>query len=232
MIKAGKYTKTAFMKELGISRHVWLNRYDELMAHLRDFLDFDIEEVDDKGHLLIHVNEVYDEDIPLLPRKSQREAKERDYKDFTLAFLPEHPYNTVMNLARNAIDVKNKYNHSDKSATNYIRPIIHGDSVVLGERKWMRLTEDKMGYAPVTEEQDAFLRAVFKKNFDGDREIENAISARKAGDISKSEANKRICKAADDIYENSIGAFIERYGFRPIKVACMEVCTEDVKKEA
>lgn len=214
MLEAKIYSKQELFKELHITKYTWEQRKDDFLEHLQDYCDY--KYICEGGKTSqFEIYEVYGEYYPL-PRKSNREQKEKDYEDFTLKHLREHPINTVANVARNAIQdeiLQDKYHHKIGAAQNYIRPVMKSDKLSKGEYYWCQLVYDE--YIPINEMQLTTLKELFKK-CGSHPEVRAKVES---GEITREEAKEELYQKVEYDYNMVMEEFTATFGFRPVRAA-------------
>lgn len=224
MLTIGQFTKKEFFEMINITESQWRRRKDEVLSLLEDCCDFEIHSGGVNNSLTFIVKEVYGELPPLTNKKLlSREEKLRDYERFTLEELPKHPLNSIANLARNAVEdkqLKQKYAHKERTAMNYIRPVMKSDKVSAKQKYWARLEGNS--YIPLDKEEEEFLRQCFQENMKVREEYE-LIAMYENGDVEKEQIKEALFNKVKGSYDNAMNKFIEEYGFRPIKVTYWEV---------
>ena len=208
------YTTKEVQQKLNVSRDTWKRRYEEILEYLRLYWDYDIMP---KGRSNVFV--VNEEYAPLeaLPRKTKSLEMKEFYKEETDKIVQVNPWNSGANIARQIISKDNKYDHKEGTATNYVRPILKEEYTVSEDRKWMRLEYSTFRYVELSEEEAEYLKELFTKHL-GKASIADIIASEEAGYISKEIAYGKIKGSYNDAMEE----FMERYGFRPIKIGKYE----------
>ena len=208
------YSTREVQQMLGVSRETWKRRYNEILEYLGLYWDYDIVP---KGRS--NSFEVKEEYAPLepLPRKTKSIEMKQFYKEETDKIVKYNPWNSGANIARQIIAKENKYEHKEGTATNYVRPVLKEGYVVSEDRKWMRLDYGRFKYEELSEEQVEYLKGLFTKYL-GKVDIADILASEEAGYISKEMAYSQI----KGNYNMAMEEFVDRYGFRPIKIGKYE----------
>ena len=209
-----KYSNKDVQEKLGVSPVTWKRRYDEILEYLRLYWDYELIQ---EGRSNVFV--VNEEFAPLekLPRKTKSVEMKEFYREQTDRIVQVNPWNSGANIARQIISKDNKYDHKEGTATNYVRPILKEEDTVSEDRKWMRLEYSTFRYVELSEEEVEYLKELFTKHL-GKASIADIIASEEAGYISKEAAYGKIKGSYNDAMEE----FMERYGFRPIKIGKYE----------
>lgn len=215
-----RYSTQELCQLLHISRDTLKRRKTEVLDYLSLFWDF---EVITEGRANYYVvKEEYSELIPM-PRKTKAKEIKQFYSDETHRIIDKKPWNSGTNIAREICATRNVFEHSEKTASDYVRPVLKGDYEIADEKRWMRINYLTFSYEPLSEEEVNYLKMLFKKYIGRDAEvIADIISEQRNGYLSKEEAYDKI----NNTYDAAIDKFMERYGFRPIKVAKYELKKE------
>lgn len=205
-----KYSLIELYEELGISQSTWKRRKVEIQEYLKTFWVYHLE-VEGRNTYYI----VDEELAPLekLPRKTRVKEIQEFYKQETANVIRVQPWNTGANVARTILSYTNPYDHKNETGSRYVRPILKEEYSLSKERRWCKLHIEQNAYIPISEEQEIFLKSMFKVYLSDDKTAE-IISAQEAGYLTKDEAYA----ALHGNYNDAMEKFKERYGFRPIKV--------------
>ena len=217
MLETRRYTTDELLKVLNISSSTWKRRREEFLEYFKYYFDYDI--VPDGRAVYYDITEVYAEYQPM-PRKTQHDDKVAFYREETHKIVDYQPWNTGSNIARRILDRNNKYVHAEGTAANYVRPILREDYQVSEEKQWMQNDFNHFEYVPITEEQSEFLKKLFKDFRCNNSDI---IAEYKSGYIDKDVAMRSTFENEIHSYEQVMKAFIDKYGFRPMKVARFEL---------
>lgn len=224
MLTTGQFKKKEFFAMTGLTESQWRRRKDEILSLLEDCCNFEIHVGGANNSLTFVIKEVYGEMPPLINKKVvTREEKLKDYERFTLEELPKHPLNSIANLARNAVEdkkLKEKYAHRERTAMNYIRPVMKSDKVSAKQKYWARLEGNS--YIPLNKDEEQFLRQCFQDCMSVKEEYE-LMAMYENGDVEKETIKEALFKKVKGSYDSAMNKFIEEYGFRPIKVTYWEV---------
>ena len=205
-----QYTTKEVQEMLGISSDTWRRRLDEILEFLKQFWDYEI--IPYKRSSLFIVKRVYGE-VPKLPRKTRIKEIKEFYRQETENVIKINPWNTGTNVARTILSYSNPYEHKQDTGSRYVRPILKEEYSLSSERKWCELDYKHNLYIPISNEQEEFLRTMFRLYLSDDKTAE-IIAAQEAGYITKDE----VLTALFGNYNSAMEKFVERYGFRPIKV--------------
>ena len=214
MIEINKeYSSTEFKAILKIGRKAWETKREEILEYLYNFFDY---EVITKGRGKYYIiKEIYGEYEPM-PRKKKSEEIKKYYSEETEKIVANEPWNTGSNIARNIIkNKKNKYEHSQGTIANYVRPIIKEEYDIV-EKKWMRREEI---YVNLTQEEEEYLQECFKTFYERNGKTSAELCADlECGLITKIEFAKYLADQTFSQYTKAMDTFRMRFGFRPIKV--------------
>lgn len=112
-------TRKQIIEKYSIPRSTFYQRHDDLLEHLKDFMDI-TEYKNDTGRYEYRIKDTQlPARIPPLPRKSKMAQKKKDYENYVVAALgDEYKYNSMAKVARDAIeDFSNKkYGHKNQEA--------------------------------------------------------------------------------------------------------------------
>ena len=87
----------------------------------------------------------------------------------------------------------------------------------------MRYEHMIYNYVPLTEDELEFLKKQFKKYCTGmTKDLLDNVEQFKQGDLTKEEAALKNFDIAEGRYDLAMQAFMDKFGFRPIKVAYLE----------
>lgn len=218
MITLKKYTLDELKQELGISKWQWDQRKNDLLEHLKIYFDYDIIK-QGKGYC-IDIYEQYAEYEPL-PKKTRTPEIKEYYYEQTKEEIKKQPWNTGSNIARNIeAKNKNKYDHVQGTMGNYIRPIIKEKFLPPhAKAQWMRLSDDRLSYVPLTQEELDYFTSLFNSKSQEEKEI---IGKQRAGYITKREAKEQILELAEIRYDQAIFMFRDKFGYMPQYVKHLE----------
>lgn len=118
-----KITRAELNQKYNLNINVWNRKHDVVMAHLSLYMD--IIETKERGQYFYEIKGDMPDNIPPVPRKTNREEKEKDYEAFVIKALgTEFKYNSQAKIAREAIKDfgKKKYQHTNPKgvAQNYV----------------------------------------------------------------------------------------------------------------
>lgn len=224
MIELKEYTLDEFKKICGITRRAWDTRKNEVLEYWEQFFNYDIYcKVGPTKYIII--KEQYAEYEPL-PRKTEKAKIQAYYESCTEKIVKEKPLNTAACIARNIIhDKKQLKTHKEGTVAGYVRPIVKEKYYSpFQSMVWCRLSDNKLEYIPLDEEQLEFLYGLFKANSrDGILEKQIELHEKyKAGVITKAELGQALMDNVEQAYTDLVNEFAGRYGFRPMKVPVLE----------
>ena len=154
-----------------------------------------------------------------LPRKGKAKEINDFYEKETDRIVERNPWNTGSNIAREIVSTKNKYDHAEGTAANYVRPILKNNYNVSLEKEWRKPNYEMFMYEALSEEELNYLKEMFNKYMGKkDADLANIIAAQEAGYCTKEEAFDTV----KGWYNGAMDAFVEKYGYRPIKVGKYE----------
>lgn len=212
-----KYTTQELCKLLEISRDTLKRRRDEIMDYLSLFWDY---EIISEGRTNYYVVKEEHSKIAPLPRKTRVKEMKEFYSEKTHSIIDKKPWNSGSNIAREICATDNVFAHSEKTARDYVRPVLKNDFEIADDKQWMRINYLTFSYDPLDEEELNYLKEMFKRYIGRDAEvIADIISEQRSGYLSKEEAYDKI----NNTYDTAMDKFKEKYGFRPIKVAKYEL---------
>lgn len=226
MVAIKTYTKEEFLVALGETRSVWERRKEELLDHISDFMLIEIRRGPNNG-LLFDVQEIYGEYIKLPRKNGTKVDRISDYKKFAYKEIEARPLNSPRLMAHKAVEdevLQEKYHHCPDTAVRYLRPILRGEGSRVNVAGSVWAHESNGEYIPLTQEQEKYLRQLFKESFkDCSKTQGDYIADYENGSITKEECDQAISAVAFDCYYNAIGVFIDKYHFKPIKVKLYEL---------
>ena len=212
-IELKKYSTEELKQVLKISKRAWETRKEEVIEYIGYYFDFEVNR--EGSSIYYHVKEQY-EDWVGIPRKSNSKEIKEFYKEETHKIVDYQPWNTGSNVARRILERRNKYNHAEKTAACYVRPVLKEDYMVIKEEgKWMETDYYKNDYVEITEEQEKYLKDLFAQHKSNNFDI---IADVEAGVINREEAGVQLYEKEKYSYDKVMALFKERYGFRPYKV--------------
>ena len=148
------YTLAELKIELGITQYAWENRREELLEYFKKFFDYEITMQGKK--LLFIIKEIYESYVPL-PRKTKVKEIEEFYREETEHIIKYKPLNTGSNVAREIVDVDNRFNHKEDTAARYVRPVLKEGYKISDKKIWCEPNYLHHTYVPITPEQLEFL---------------------------------------------------------------------------
>lgn len=219
MLECKTYNLSEFKTETGITRRVWETRREEILQHLSLFMDYEIKGYGKSAQ--VEVKQIYADYEPLPSKRDANKMREY-YSEQTAEIVKDHPWNTGTCIARNIIAKdKNIYDHKLDTMSRYTRAVVKEEyTSPFQETQWMRLSDDKLTYKPLTEEEYEFLIALFKANSTEGRSQRNieAYADFKSGYINQEELATILLDNTEKAYTEIIGAFADYFGFRPMKI--------------
>lgn len=223
MIEPGRYSLTQIKDKLKISKHVWENRKEELLEHLKVFFDYDI---DTKGRSTYFIIKEVFCDYQPLPNKRDAQIIAAHYLEKTREIVAEDPWNTGSNIARNIIAKEESlFNHKENTIAGYVRPIIREKFIPpLAEKSWRRLSKDRLHYEPLTEEQEEFLNQLLTENsLEGQKKKElEKFAEYKEGYITETELKDYLMSSVGASYGSMMMRFKNKFGFTPMLIKHLE----------
>lgn len=116
-------TRVELNQKYSLNRKWWNTKHDILLAHLQEYMD--ITEHKNGNSYTYEIKGDMPDNIPPVPRKTNREGKEKDYEEYVIHALgTEFKYNSQAKIAREAIKDfgKKKYQHTNPKgvAQNYV----------------------------------------------------------------------------------------------------------------
>ena len=212
-----KYTTQELCQLLKISRDTLKRRREEILDYVALFWDYEIITEGRTNYFV--VKEEYSTLAPL-PRKTKTKEMKEFYSEKTHKIIKKKPWNSGSNIAREICATDNVFDHSEKTARDYVRPVLKNDFEIADDKQWMRINYVSFSYEPLSDEEISYLKEMFKKYIGRDAEtIADIISEQRSGYLSKEEAYDKI----NNTYDAAMDKFMEKYGFRPIKVAKYEL---------
>lgn len=195
---------------LGISEDTWRRRQEDVLEHLKTFWNYSI--IPNGRTYNFEISEEY---APLepLPRKTRVKEIQDFYRKETENVIKVNPWNTGSNVARTILNYANPYEHKFDTGSRYVRPILKEEYTLSTERKWCYLDYERNLYIPITDEQEEFLKSMFKLYLSDDKTAE-IMAAQDAGYITKDE----VFNVLRGGYAEAIEKFTEKYGIRPMKI--------------
>ena len=217
MLQEIKYTTKELLEVLHITKDSWKKRRDEYLVWFFNFFNYEV--TTDGRTIFYEIKEIYGEYEPM-PRKKKSEEIKQYYSKETENIVKKEPWNTGSNIARDIIENnKNKYNHTEGTIANYVRPIIRNEYDIT-EKKWMRLMET---YEPLTKEQEAYLQECFQTFYERNGKTSAELCADlECGLITKIEFAQYLADQTFSQYTKAMDTFKIKFGFRPIKVPKLE----------
>ncbi len=223
MIELKSYKTKEFLSLLGITQKIWETRKEELLEHLALYFDYSIEQ---QGRCKMFIIKKQYAEYEPLPRKTEKTKIQAYYESCTEKIVKEKPLNTAACIARNIIhDKKQLKAHKEGTVAGYVRPIVKEKYYSpFQSMVWCRLSDNKLEYIPLDEEQLEFLYGLFKANSrDGILEKQIELHEKyKAGVITKTELGQALMDNVEQAYTDLVNEFAGRYGFRPMKVPVLE----------
>lgn len=228
MIQPGKYSATMFKKLLAIPDRAWRERREELLDHLKKFFIYEIKV--EGRYTNFYVQEQFAEYEPLGSKKDMEKIKQY-YEGEVDRIVKQKPYNTGANISRNIIaDGRNIFNHAEGTICNHVCPIVKENYIPpICEKKWVRLSDDRLDYIPLNEEQLSYLYELIAHNSkEGmhQKEIE-AFADYKSGYIDEHELKAVLMHNVGQSYGALMQMFKGKFGFYPMRVGKLQRCAWD-----
>ena len=215
-----KYSLTQFKQAFGITKHVWETRQNDLLEHLNKYFDFEI--LHEGRYTYINLIKQYAEYEPL-PSKRDAEKMRAYYKEEVSRIVKIEPWNTGSCIARNILNEnKQLYNHKEDTIARYVRPIIRTKFIPDNcQSQWMRLSEDKLHYIPLTPEELDYWQGISgsKEGAIRRREI---IGEFRSGYITREELKAQLMGLEELNYQEALFLFREKFGYMPQYVKYLE----------
>lgn len=159
--------------------------------------------------------------------KKSAEKKQEYYKERTDEIVSKEPYNSGANIARN-IQQNNKYKVKQETVARYVRTVLKGFYISMDDR-WSRPSEDKLHYIPLTEEELTYLHNLFKTHSNNELNFKYCAEF-EAGNIDRQEFLELLGNNVLNDYQSIMSAFVEKYGYRPIKTKKFEPKTKAMEE--
>jgi hypothetical protein len=163
-----------------------------------------------------------------IPNKRDSQRIAQYYSEKSAEIIKEHPWNTGTCIARNIIaNNDNVYDHKLDTMARYTREIVKNEYThPAQETQWMKLSNDKLSYEPLTKEQQETLFSLFAANSKSHRaQIElEAYADYDEGYITREELANVLLDNVEKAFVDIMTTFQELYGFRPMKIRHLEKC--------
>ena len=211
-----KLTAKDFKEKYGITNYLWAKYYDDVIDHLQDYIEFHSQK---EGKYIYYI--ITKELKPYEPFKKKSIRAIKFYEEQTSEIVKKEPLQTGINIARNVIEFNNKFNHKQDTAARYVRPILKS-KYQKGKNVWCYLSEDRLQYIPLDEEQLEFLYSCFEKYHKSKETIDKLgeiETQRLEKEISIEEAKEKVFDIHYDNYLLTKVKFKEKYGFDPIRIS-------------
>lgn len=221
MLECKDYSLTEFKQLLKISKRQWEERKDDLLEHLKYYFDYEI--IPNGRKCIVRINQQYDEYEPL-PRKTKMKEINSFYYQKTKEEVKKSPWNSGSNIARNIIyNDDNMFNHAESTMVNHIRPIIKSNFLSPNaDGQWMKISEDRLGYEELTEEQKNFFNKLLGDNVGQKEAIMKIIGELQSGYITRTQAKEKMLNISEKGYFYLMSAFKNEYGFMPVYVKYLQ----------
>lgn len=204
-------TRKQIIEKYSIPRSTFDQRHDDLLEHLKDFMDI-TEYKSDTGRYEYRIRDAQlPAHIPPLPRKSKMAQKKKDYEDYVITALgDEYKYNSIAKVARDAIkDFSNeKYGHKSQKhiAERYVAKPFKEHGVSLEDSQhwvWYKTYEE------IPEDIIEDWRAIMR---------EQKIDEEQQAQAFRDYANGKDISEQVGFYKAALDSFREKYGDIPVKV--------------
>lgn len=204
-------TRKQIIKKYSIPRSTFDQRHDDLLEHLKDFMDI-TEYKSDTGRYEYRIKDAQlPAHIPPLPRKSKMAQKEKDYEDYVVAALgDEYKYNSMAKVARDAIkDFSNeKYGHKNQEAVakRYVAKPFKEHGVSLeNSQHWVWYKTYEEIPEDIIEDWHSIM-------------WEQKIDEEQQAQAFRDYANGKDISEQVEFYKTALDLFREKYGDIPIRV--------------
>lgn len=223
MIELNKeYSTTELREVLSIKKSSWDRYREEILEYMKSFFKYKYNYV---GNKVVYVLfEQYQEWIPY--KRKDVEKQKAYYIEKTDQIISVQPRNTGSNIAR-IIDRGNMniYYHKESTIGNYVRPILKSKYCAEKEnRAWCQFDNETLTYIPLDQDQLDYLYSYFKLD---EKSVFDVIADYRAGTITQEELGFEIEMMNRCPYDYAMSKFMEKYGFRPIRVPLWKNKTED-----
>ena len=215
-----KITRAELNQKYNLNINVWNRKHDVVMAHLSLYMD--IIEIKERGQYFYEIKGDMPDNIPPVPRKTNREEKEKDYEEYVIHALgTEFSYNSQAKIAREAIRdfAKQKYQHGNykRVAQSYVsKPF----------KRWAEKEEDSdawvwyQTYTPLDSlALDRWIQIMREEH----------ITEKEQAQAFRRYANGEDIKEEVSYYKRAMDRFVEEFGDFAIKVPkykCRGECGE------
>lgn len=214
MIELNKEYSTLELREvLNIKKSSWDRHREEILDYMKSFFNYKQSYIGNK--VIYVIFEQYQDWVPY--KKRDVEKQKAYYTEKTDQIISIQPRNTGSNIAR-IIDKNNMniYNHKESTIGNYVRPILNLRYYAAKEsRTWCEYDKETLTYIPLDKEQLEYLYSYFKVD---DKAIFDIVADYRAGTITQEELGFEIEMLNRCPYDYAVNKFMDKYGFRPIKV--------------
>lgn len=207
-----KISRNEINQKYNISKSTWERRHDDLLEWLNDF--FPIVEIKENNRYYYEVPDELPDEIPKLPRKTNKQEKVKDYDNYVEDHLPiEFAPMSKAKMSRDAIADfgYEKYGHKSQEAVCkvYVGPAMER----LGEKGKLIKWVNYYTYEELTPEQEEYRHQCFSNN-----NITEEIVAEFGWEIIQSGIidNKKV-ESMRERYQNAIKQFKLKYDFTPVR---------------
>lgn len=204
-------TRKQIIEKYSIPRSTFDQRHDDLLEHLKDFMDI-TEYRSDTGRYEYRIKDAQlPAYIPPLPRKSKMAQKKKDYENYVVAALgDEYKYNSMAKVARDAIeDFSNeKYGHKNQEAVakRYVAKPFKEHGVSLeNSQHWVWYKTYEEIPEDIIEDWHFIMR-------------EQKIDEEQQAQAFRDYANGKDISEQVEFYKTALDLFREKYGDIPVKV--------------
>ena len=206
------YSGEELCKVLGISRRQWYEIRDDIEDYLSRFFEWHF----DYQHKTICyvITEILAPWEPV-PRGVILQKIDKFYTRETHKIIEEQNWNTGSNVARKILKKDNRFNHSESTATRYVRPILNRDYTKSLDVKWMRLDNKTDTYIELTDEQYEYLQQLWNSST---TDIKSKIPYLEylEGHITKQEYCDQMLQKEESRWSTIFRKFKEKFGFTPV----------------
>lgn len=221
MLENKRYSLKEFKELLGITKHCWETRKEELLEHLKIYFDYTI--VKEGRYTYFIIKEQYAEYTPL-PHKRDSEKIKQHYYTETQKIVEQDHWNTGSNIARNIIARDSHlFNHKVDTIAGYVRPIIKEKFLFEpSQAKWCRLADDQLHYESLPQEALTRLKELLQGEGRMSEEQMNVMAEWESGYITVTERDEAISGIVKKYYAAAMSTFWYEFGYRPMRVKYLE----------
>lgn len=206
------FSRKQLSEKYGITRSQWERRKQELLAHLKEYMD--IEEYTDKnGYFFYDIVGKVPDSIPPMSRKSYTTEKTLDYEKFVLENLPTEPtLETKTNMSDMAIKEigRRKWNHNSVQAVarRYVGPAMEKYGQKSDHTLWAEKSNISHSYRALDQEELDALHKCFETV-----KLPPEEWAARYKEVMEDEAEY---KRQSTLFKQALELFSRFYGFKPV----------------